>query len=66
MNYKKITENKLLTLVTVMALIICVQFITEIIMWRANRGYKALYDESLESQRVMQKEINDLKAYIDE
>ena len=65
MDYKKIMENKLLLLAIVLSCIIFVQCITEIAMWRANRSYKALYDESLEAQRSMQEQINNLKADMD-
>lgn len=70
MDYKRVKEENIAAAgrerkVTLLALllvcIIAVQCIVIAVMWVSNYKYKVLYDEALETQLLMQQEINSLR-----
>lgn len=71
MDYKRIKdeniaavrrEKKLTLLALLLVCIITVQCIVIAVMWVSNYKYKVMYDEALETQLLMQKEINSLRS----
>lgn len=69
MDYKKFRSEKgsqrekaVCLLALLLAGIVVVQCITAAVMWHFNRRYKAMYDEALETQLIMQREINTLRG----
>lgn len=71
MDYKRIKdeniaavrrEKKLTLLALLLVCIIAVQCIVIAVMWVSNYKYKVMYDEALETQLLMQKEINSLRS----
>lgn len=71
MDYKRIKdeniaavrrEKKLTLLALLLVCIIVVQCIVIAVMWVSNYKYKVMYDEALETQLLMQKEINSLRS----
>lgn len=71
MDYKRIKDEniaavrrkkKLTLLALLLVCIIAVQCIVIAVMWVSNYKYKVMYDEALETQLLMQKEINSLRS----
>lgn len=70
MDYKKVKEEniaaagrerKLTLLALLMVCIIAVECIVIAVLWVSNYKYRVLYDEALETQILMQQEINSLR-----
>lgn len=58
-------ERKLGYISLILVFIILVQCIISVVLFTANRKYKVMYDEALETQINMQNEINALKSELD-
>lgn len=71
MDYKRVKEEnmsavrrekKLTLLAMLLVCIIAVECVVIAVMWVSNYKYKVMYDEALETQLLMQQEINSLRA----
>ena len=60
-NAAALRERKLTLLALLLICIIAVECIVIAVLWVSNYRYKVMYDEALETQLLMQQEINSLQ-----